>query len=192
MGAIRSVKPVNLICGMISSDTDLFARAIRLMGEHYGATDAVSEVWPFDMTDYYLPEMGEDLRRQFVSFKRLVNPQELAAIKILTNQLERRICRDLGLPEDRRLINLDPGYLTLGKLVLATTKDFSHRIYLRDGIFAESTLHYEGGRWVAWPWTYPDYAGSRYHGFFEEVRELYKDKMNAGQDEVPGSQESVF
>jgi hypothetical protein len=144
------------------------------------------------MTEYYLPEMGEDLKRQFVSFKRLVNPQELAATKILANQLELRICRDLGMPEERRLVNLDPGYLTLSKLVLATTKDFSHRIYLRDGIFAESTLHFEGGRWVSWPWTYPDYASGRYHVFLDEVRELYRQKLHAGQDDAPDSKESIF
>ena len=77
------------------------------------------------------------------------------------------------------LVNLDPGYLTTAKLVLATTKDFGHRVYLRDGIYAESTLHYIDGRWEPWPWTYPDYAGPRYHAFFERVRERFKQKLSA-------------
>lgn len=158
------------------------ARAVRLMSESAGPTDAVSEVWPFDMTDYYAVEMGEGLQRRFVSFERLIDPVELAGLKLLTSHIESRICRDLGLPTFHRRVNLDPGYLATSKLVLATTKDFGHRLYLRDGIYAESTLHYVDGKWVPWPWTYPDYADSRYHGFFEQVRELYKRKLAARQE----------
>lgn len=183
MGAIRPARPVHLIAGLISNDTDLMRRAIRLLSEYAGAVEAVSDYWPFDTTDYYNPEMGEGLLRQFVSFGRLINPQELAAIKTLSNQIEERICLDLALPPERRRVNIDPGYVTLSKLVLATTKDYGHRIYLRDGIYAESTLHYENGRWVPWSWTYPDYAGDRYHAFFEQVRESYKNKLNARVNE---------
>jgi hypothetical protein len=136
-------------------------------------------VWAFDSTDYYELEMGEGLRRQFVSFEKLIDPGELAQQKLLSNELERGICYECGLPPDQRRVNLDPGYLSLSKLVLATTKDYSHRLYLRDGIYAESTLHYEDGRWMGWPWTYPDYAGGQYHEFFGQVRELYKAKLNA-------------
>lgn len=164
---------------MISRDVDLMSRAIRLLSEYAGATDEVSDVWPFDSTDYYELEMGENLKRRFVSFEQLINPDGLADTKILTNDLERRIAYDCGLPETQRLVNLDPGYVTLSKLVLATTKDFSHRVYLRDGIYAESTLHYEGEKWIAWPWTYPDYADERYHGFFDRVRGRYRAKLNA-------------
>jgi hypothetical protein len=179
MGAIRPARPVNLICGFISSDPDLISRAVRLLSEHTGPTDEISELWPFDYTDYYLVEMGPDLQRQFVSFERLIDPGELPALKTLTNSIEQRITYELGLPKDQRQVNLDPGYLTLAKLVLATTKDFSHRVYLRDGIYAESTLHYEDGGWRAWPWTYPDYAGPRYHAFFTRVRERYREKLAA-------------
>jgi len=147
--------------------------------DYAGETEAVSELWPFDTTDYYVVEMGGDLQRQFVSFARLIDPGQLAHLKTLTNGIEGRICYDLGLPDDHRRVNLDPGYLTLSKLVLATTKDYGHRVYLGGGIYAESTLHYENGGWVAWPWTYPDYADGRYHAFFEGVRERYKEKLNA-------------
>lgn len=180
MGAIRSPRPVNLICGLISNDPDLMVRAVRLLEQHQGPTDAVSELWPFDDTDYYAVEMGEALQRQFVSFARLIDPGELPGIKVLTDSLERRVNYELGLPEDRRRVNLDPGYLTLSKLVLATTKDYAHRLYLGNGIYAESTLHYEHGHWAAWPWTYPDYAGPRYHAFFERLREQYKGKLPGG------------
>jgi hypothetical protein len=177
MGAIRPPRPVNLICGFISSDVDLIVRAIRLLSEHVGPTDEVSEIWPFDFTNYYEGEMGENLQRQFASFARLIDPVEMAAIKILTNQIEARICDDLALPTDQRVVNLDPGYITTAKLVLATTKDFGHRVYLRDGIYAESTLHYVGNRWESWPWTYPDYGSGRYHPFFDRVRERFKAKL---------------
>lgn len=179
MGAIRPPRPVNLICGLISNDPDLMTRAVRFLVQHQGPTDAVSELWPFDDTDYYTLEMGENLQRQFVSFERLIDPGQLATVKRLTNELERRINYDLGLPENQRRVNLDPGYLTLSKIVLATTKDFSHRLYIGSGMYAESTLHFEAGRWQAWPWTYPDYAGPRYHAFFEQLREAYKDKLNS-------------
>lgn len=179
MGAIRTAKQVNLICGLISSDVDLMARAVRMMTEYFGPTDAQSDTWPFEDTDYYLAEMGDDLLRRFVSFERLIRPDEIAYIKGITNEIERRLCRDLGVSDDQRRVNLDPGYMALAKLVLATTKDFSHRIYLRDGIYAESTLHYENGQWLAWPWTYPDYAADRYHAFFNELRDRYRMKLNA-------------
>jgi hypothetical protein len=184
MGLARSPRPVNLISGLISNDPDLVARAVRMLCEYAGPTDAVSPLWPFDSTDYYELEMGEGLQRQFVSFERLIDPGDLAHQKVLSNELERRIGYECGLPAGQRRVNLDPGYLTLSKLVLATTKDYSHRLYLRDGIYAESTLHFENGRWTVWPWTYPDYADARYHAFFEQVRELYKAKLNAREQQA--------
>lgn len=191
MGLVRSPRPVNLICGLISNDPDLMSRAVRMLVEYAGPTDAVSVIWPFDSTDYYELEMGEDLQRQFVSFAKLIDPGNLAHQKILSNELERRICYECGLPADQRRVNLDPGYLSLSKLVLATTKDYSHRLYLRDGIYAESTLHFEDGRWIAWPWTYPDYADGRYHEFFGQVRELYKAKLNARVQGAGGERDAA-
>lgn len=179
MGLSRAPRPVNLICGLISNDPDLMDRAVRLWVEYAGPVDAESPTWPFDSTDYYEPEMGEGLLRRFVSFQQLIDPADLSHQKTLSNEMERRLCYDVGRSPDQRPVNLDPGYLSLSKLVLATTKDYSHRLYLRDGIYAESTLHFEAGRWVAWPWTYPDYADGRYHGFFDDVRERYKAKLNA-------------
>jgi hypothetical protein len=194
MGIVRSPKPVNLFCGIISNDPDLMDRAVRMLCEYAGPTDAVSELWPFDSTEYYELEMGEDLRRKFVSFEKWIDPGDLAHQKILSNELERRICYELGYPPDQRRVNLDPGYLSLSKIVLATTKDYSHRLYLRDGIYAESTLHFESGKWIPWPWTYPDFADARYHGFFTQVRELFKIKLNTreqngGSPPAAGSRE---
>ena len=98
----------------------------------------------------------------------------------MTNALEIRLCNDLALPQEARPVNIDPGYLTLFKLVLATTKDSAHRLYLQSGIYAEVTLRYQNSRWQPWPWTYPDYAADTYYGFFERARELYKGQLSEG------------
>jgi hypothetical protein len=164
---------------MLSSDTDLLARARQLLAAQMGSVDIQSAVWPFESTDYYEPEMGADLKRQFVSFEDLIHPERIGEIKRATNELETRICDDLLLPPDQRAVNLDPGYVALSKLVLATTKDHAHRIYLQRGIYAEVTLRFEDGAWRPWPWTYPDYAAPDYHGFFVEVRDRLREQLQA-------------
>ncbi|MCP4594231.1 MAG: DUF4416 family protein [bacterium] len=174
MGTVKPPPRAKLICGLLSSDPDLLVLAVRRLRALLGPVDTESETWPFDQTDYYREEMGVDLRRRFVCFEELVSVERLAEIKRLTNDLEKRICDDTLCPHDRRPVNIDPGYLTLSKLVLATTKDFSHRIYLERGIHAEVTLHYASGAWHAYPWTYPDYAAETYHAFFESARESLK------------------
>ncbi len=178
MGVIRPARKVKLICGMISGDPDLLRRTRPMLEQRFGAIDAVSDLWPFDATDYYQAEMGPDLQRQFVSFASLIDPGRIGAIKRETNDLEAEICRAAGVPKEFRLVNLDPGYIGIGKLVLATTKDYSHRIYLGDGMYAEVTLHWQDGRWQAWPWTYPDYADDRYHDFFTRVRDRLREQIS--------------
>jgi hypothetical protein len=182
MGRIKPPRPAKLICGLIGGDADLLVRARGLLAKQIRQIEAVSDLWPFDQTDYYKQEMGEDLKRQFVSFAGLVQVDRLAEIKRLTNQIEQRIAEEVLDPEIPRPVNLDPGYITLSKLVLASTKDYSHRIYLQAGIYAEVTLHYESGGWRAWPWTYPDYAAPTYHAFFTQVREALKGQLAQGGD----------
>lgn len=178
MGVVRAPKKVKLICGMISNDVDAMRRARSLLARRFGAVEEESEVWAFDATDYYEAEMGFDLKRMFVSFAPLIDPGRLAAIKRETNELEAEICRQAGQSPEFRVVNLDPGYIGIGKLVLATTKDYAHRLYLADGIYAEVTLHWHGQRWEAWPWTYPDYAGDRYHPFFTRVRDRLREQLS--------------
>lgn len=190
MGLAKPPKRVKLICGFISNDPDLIARSLQLLRDHAGPTDDVTERWPFDDTDYYTLEMGEGLQRQFAAFERLIDPVELASLKLLTNTFERRICEDLALPPERRRVNLDPGYVTMSKLVLATTKDFGHRVYFRDGIYAESTLCFRDGRWQAWPWTYPDYASGRYDAFLERSRQRLRAQLSAAVDPCDPPRES--
>jgi hypothetical protein len=136
----------------------------------WGPVALVSERFSFDQTDYYATSMGSDLRKMFLAFRRLIDPAELARIKRLTNQWERAYRETFPCPLPRPL-NLDPGYLTLGKLVLASTKDHAHRIYLADGIFAEVTLYFQHGQWRFREWTYPDYRRPEYHAFFTACRQ---------------------
>jgi len=180
MGSVRPPKQAKLFCGLLSGDVDLLAELRRRLAKQLGPMEAVSEIWPFDCTDYYRDEMGDDIKRQFVVFEELFSVERLPEVKRLTNALEERFTEDLGSPAGIRPVNLDPGYLTLSKLVLATTKDYAHRLYVQAGIYAEVTLRYESGDWRPWPWTYPDYAADTYHPFFRQVREAYKRQLAGG------------
>lgn len=169
MGAIREAVAVKWICGILAADAALLADARESLTGLLGAIDNASDIWPFEFTDYYEPEMGRSLLRQFVTFAAAGDPGELARIKRATNELERRY----AVPEGgglRRKVNLDPGYLTPAKLVLATTKDFSHRIHLSQGIYAEVTLNFGREGVIPNPWTYPDYRSGLYAPFLLGVR----------------------
>jgi len=175
MGTIRTPHPVKLFVGMLAGNIELFEIAQTELASRFGTIDAASEIMPFDFTDYYTDEMGPNLLRKFVGFSRSINPKELASIKLFTNDLEESISEQLG--SERRLVNLDPGYISLSKLVLASTKDYSHRIYLSDGIFAEVTLHYSHHCFNPWPWTYPDYKTDAYCRFFESLRNQHLEAL---------------
>lgn len=170
MARARRPQPVKLFVGLLSGDPDLLRRARQLCSRRYGDVDVESDIWPFDETDYYELEMGPDLKRVFVSFATRIDPARLAHIKLETNQLEAQIADDCLLPEIARPVNIDPGYIDLGKLVLATTKDRAHRVCLDHGIYGEVTLQYTQGGWQAQPWTYPDYRQATYHAFFTSLR----------------------
>jgi len=169
MGEIRQVKPAKFIVGILAIDEELLSGARELISQRIGAIELCSPVWPFTSTKYYAEEMSDTLFRQFVSLAEPAGPDRLIDFKLASNQAELTDAEGRGR-SDRRAINLDPGYITPAKLVLATTKDYSHRIYLGRGIYAETTLNFHAGRWQAWPWTYPDYAASTYHDFFVQVR----------------------
>jgi len=164
--------PVKLVVGMLSTDESVFGWAERAMEALWGPIDITSEVMEFSKSHYYEKEMGPGVRRKFVSFAELIEPGILAQIKHQSNDLEGQCAaskagKALGV---LRPVNLDPGYLAPSKLVLATTKNYSHRIYIGEGMYAEATLQYHGGRWASWPYTYPDYAGGSYDEFLTAVR----------------------
>jgi hypothetical protein len=176
MAKPRQPGPVKLFCGLLGGDPDLVRRARQLLTRRYGPIDLETAPRPFDQTDYYGPEMGPDLQRCFLSFEKLVRPETLAEIKRDTNALEQEIADAALLPAITRPINVDPGYLNLAKVVLATTKDRQQRIYLSQGIYAETTLQFTQGRWQPWPWTYPDYRLDEHLEFFQTMRRRYHEQ----------------
>ncbi len=180
MASIRPPKRAILFCGMLYQDPDLATLAKRRLGQHLGEIASETDVHPFDHTDYYETETGPNIQRQFIFFTEPVSIERLAEIKRLTNDIEHGICDDVARPHDLRPVNLDPGYLTLSKIVLATTKDASHRIYLEQGIHAEVTLRFHSGQWSPLPWTYPDYAADTFHPDFIRARETLKSWLSEG------------
>ena len=163
---------VKLICGIICADKELFDRSAETMSESFGLTDLTSPVMDFDSTAYYNEQMGSPLYRGFLSFADLIQPDALASIKLRTNEIEAQFADRYTTAA--RPINLDPGYIEPSKLVLASMKNFSHRIYLGRGVYAEVTLMYCNGKWVSFDWTFPDYASGRYDSFLTSARNLLR------------------
>jgi hypothetical protein len=159
---------VCLVVGMLSARMELFGQAEEKLCARFGPVLRRSAVMPFDFTDYYTAEMGQKIHRQFLAFERPIAPNTLCEIKLWTNALEQQfVAPDSSAP---RTINLDPGLLYLSRLILATTKDNAHRIYLDRGIYAEVTLIRRENAYQILPWTYPDYRTAAYRKFFEDVR----------------------
>lgn len=173
MGIIRKPLPGKLIVSAIYSSFDLLHEAIDDLEKKYGRVEYESGEFDFLHTSYYREEMGDDLRRKFFSFEKPAERDSLIEMKLFTNKIEEKYGEKSGEYVFRK-VNLDPGILTLSNLVLATTKDFSHRIYLGNGIFAEVTLLYKKNKYEALPWTYPDYTEGEALQFFVRVRETIK------------------
>lgn len=169
MSIPQSPKPAKLVIGLILKEKDLLESIVNNLIGKYGDIDVVSPWFDFDYTDYYEKEMGSPLARRLVVFKPLIQQTELVDIKISTNDLETAYA--IG---GKRRINIDPGYLLLERFVLATGKNYAHRIYMGKGIYADLTLIYSNGRYQTLSWTYPDYAGKKIKGFLEKIREKYK------------------
>ena len=144
----------------------------------YGPVALACPPFDFHHTAYYEPAMGRGLRKCLFAFRDLVAPDCLPAVKLHTNAVEAELAA-LGTYPEPRPLNLDPGVLSLGKFVLATTKDQAHRVYLRDGIFAEVTLRYHAGAWQPWPWTYADYRLPCVHAFLDQARDYYRQRLQA-------------
>ena len=168
----RAVPSVKLIMGILASSPEYLEEAHGVIEAHFGAVDLESEAIPFTFTDYYDEEMGGAITRQFVSFERLIDPGRLREIKILTNELEAARC-----VAGNRVMNLDPGYLTVYSVVLASTKEGSQRVYLGDGIYGQPMLMMRGGVFEAFEFTYPDYGDEMTRSFFLRVRERYREQL---------------
>lgn len=175
MGIIRTPLPVKLFVGMLSPDPLLFDASIGILCKEYGPLDHQSAVLPWSKTNYYRDEIGDGIVRRFVFFKELLDPCELARIKLFTNKIEKDFAVHIG-DTFRRRINLDPGYVTEAKVVLATTKDYSHRVYIGSNIYAEVTLRYsiKDRQFTPCDYTYLDYRMDEYRTVFNQARELLR------------------
>ncbi len=176
MGQIRPCQPVKLIFGVITGIPDLLEGVYGRISDRFGQIDYTSPLLPFNHTTYYDDEMGKGLHRQFVSFEQLIPPDDLSSTKLFANAIESEIVR---ADTESRQVNLDPGYISSSKLVLASTKDHAHRIYLQRGIYAEITLRFHCKTFHAWEWTYPDYQTQAYIDIFNHIRGIYMSQIRS-------------
>ncbi len=168
MGKISLPGKAKLFVAVMYASEDACEKALTLLKKKFGEVEVKSEAYEFKFTDYYCAEMGENLKKRFAVFKKLVGRDSLAKIKLFTNSIELKLAAS-----GRRRVNLDPGYLTPASIVLASTKDFPHRVYLGRGIFAEVTLAFKKDRCNFFPWTYADFRQPAVCNFFVQVRESY-------------------
>lgn len=176
MGTIRDADPVVLIAGVMFTDYAICEKAVADMAGRFGDIELSSDAFQFDMTQYYTSEMGTDIRKRFLCFREPVEMIDLPATKHFTNQIETEYAREMDGKLFRQ-INIDPGYVTLAKLVLASTKDYSHRIYLDQGIYGETTLRYVGDTFTIIDTTYTDYKTPLAIDFFNTARDYLKRNM---------------
>jgi hypothetical protein len=162
--------PARLLFSVIYREEADFAKALRSIVDRIGEVACTSEPFPFDRTEYYWKEMGAPLVRRFVLGNDPVSREELATVKVWAETIESEL--SVG---GKRTVNIDPGYLTDENVVLATGKNYSHRIYLREGVFADLTLVFEKGEYRPLPWTYPDYASPEVRAFLGELRRGYRE-----------------
>jgi hypothetical protein len=175
MTEARQFSPVKLICGIISSQERYFKKAEEYLAQLYGPVDHQSPLFEFDYTDYYEKQMGKNLKRKFLSFEKIFPAEKISEIKVRTNELEEEI--RLEFKANLRIVNLDPGYLTASALIMATAKDFAHRVPLQRGIYAHLELLFSKKGMKVLDWTYPDFKTSGYQRFFEEVRKIYLEQL---------------
>ena len=168
MSIPKAPKPAKLVIGLIMKDRALFEPLGVELAADFGSVDMVSSWMSFDYTSYYEPEMGTPLFRRVLTFKKLISQDELPQIKLVTNRLEQSVAQS-----GRRKVNIDPGYLLYERFVLASGKNFCHRIYIGSNIYADLTLIYQRGGYQKLPWTYPDYADEPMLEFLIRVRRKY-------------------
>ena len=168
MGILRIAEKVCLISAVCYQKDVHLDDVLQKMTETFGTIDEKSDLFTFTHTQYYLKEMGKELFKFFCSFKALIDPMEIVSIKLESNRIENFFSKDT-----KRSVNIDPGYIETPKLVLATTKNYGHRIYLGQGIYGDVQLYWRNGAFRTNPWTYPDYREMDTVNFFTKVRKNY-------------------
>ena len=168
MSKPTSPEPVKLISSVFSGSRDILNETVTILSKEYGEPDYISAVVPFEYTDYYTKESGNSLVRRFISFEELVLPDTLPDIKLFTNRVEEQ-----HMIDGKRRVNIDPGYISRAHLILATGKAYTHRPYLRDGIYADLTLIFVKHTFTSLEWTYPDYSDKSMIMMFNNIRKRY-------------------
>ena len=176
MGKPKEPQPAKLFMSLIALENDIFQQGVQDLYATLGETDTISQRFPFDFTDYYMQEMGKPLYRHFITFERLISIPALPDIKQATNHLEEKY----AAPNGNRRINLDPGYICMEHVILATTKGYTHRPYLRDGIYVDLTLIYRNKSFQPLEWTYPDYRQEEVIALFNQFRKKYLEDLRGG------------
>ncbi|MFA5384612.1 MAG: DUF4416 family protein [Eubacteriales bacterium] len=174
MGQVKEVWPVKILAGLLTRDVTLFKTVKLELEKEWGPVDQQSDLMEFNFTRYYEQELGSDLKRLFISFSGLADPGRLPEMKLFANYIEDKLSVD-----GRRRVNIDPGYITPARLILATTKDHAHRVYLGKGVYGDLTLIYSHsqGSFNPLPWTYPDYRSEEYVAYFKSVREMCRAQL---------------
>ncbi len=172
MGLALDFEKEKLIIGVLYSTQGLKNKLVEVLTAEFGMADYISDDLDFNFTDYYNSEMGDGIKRFFISFSNLTDPARLAEIKIITNSLEQKFTT-----EGDRKVNLDPGMLSIERFMLATTKNNGHRIPLHSGIYAEVTLMFVSRKFQPLPWTYADYRSDEYQRILGEIRKKYKEDL---------------
>ncbi len=173
MGKPKEPQPAKLFMSLIASEDEFLHRGIKDLCLDFGEIDSTSERLPFCFTDYYAKEMGDHLFRHFITFKNLISINLLPDVKRSTNGFEERY----ATPSGNRRLNIDPGYVCLEHVILATTKGYAHRPYLRDGIYADLTLIYRNKSFQPLEWTYPDYRQEEVIKLFNQFRKRYAEDL---------------
>lgn len=176
MGYTRTPEPVRLIMGILAKDQPFLEQALALLSKEFGPVEFTLGPIPFRWTNYYKEELGDTPLRVILAFENPISRERMPDIKLWTNQQEH-----FWAQEGLRPVNLDPGYMTLGQFFLATTKDQRQRVYVRDGIFVEPTLYFEGGTWKPFEWTYRDWQSEEYREFFTIARQRFAYQRTTGR-----------
>lgn len=166
--------PCALFCTICYGSRGDPGEARKMLESTLGKTVLHLDPFPFNHTDYYKKEMGPSLKKTILVFEELVPPGFLPEIKLLSNSIEERLAFNR-----KRSVNLDPGYLDAARVVLASTRDYSHRLYLSQGIYGEVTLRYNREAYDPQPWTYPDYRDEKVLAFFKEARTWYTKRLKS-------------
>jgi len=172
MGVDKEFKKVKLFSGVIYSSRQVYEKTGKKLEKIFSFVDLESGEFNFDFTTYYNREMGSPLFRRFISFEKLISPEQLPDIKILTNRIEIETSID-----GNRVVNLDPGYLSDANVIIATTKNYYHRVPLSKGIYAHMEYVIKRKKLVPLEWTYPDFKTPRYMDFFERLIPVYKQNL---------------